>query len=524
MNIGSPRPSWRRRKLDIICIGLFALFLGLYIYVQLSGEDFAFYDDDQITQFSLRGRNFGPPIWPQLGRVYPLQFQDLNVLKHLTRSPALFRAFGALQLVAWVIITITSLSEFTIPLRSLASFLVMSTLGFTISFSDLIFPERNVLFWLAVFILCRRRYSTTASPLFLAGTFVSVQFAVYYKEPVWLFFAGFAAINLVRDWDCGPRQRSIRRFVKDNVADVGTLALAVLFPIFFALIMFPGRSLEYVTHHQSDVRSIVLSYGKVDLLVFVFLAVVAARAVTLLRVRSKIDPFWDPLAAGGALYALAIIGLRIFNHYYMAPVDAIAVLFLVKSAGSWLSQKKPMRTLVVAALCFVTVVQDVGYASLYLIFRKNTIAGNVKLVEFLKGYRHEVSNASIGLFFPYSNGYQIMELSSFLDYKSPAPFNRASLPFKSPLSFPQNRCVEYRENMCLHAKVPDDGDLVVELSDGVPSGKMSANSREALLFSYQPFLVSERSLFFFKNITHYDHLPNHWLHVHVYRYSASELH
>ena len=127
----------------------------------------------------------------------------------------------------------------------------------------------------------------------------------------------------------------------------------------------------------------------------------------------------------------------------MAPVDAIAILFLVKSAHSWLSWKKPVRTLIVAAVCFVTVVQNVGYASVYFIARKNMIAGNVKLAEFLKGYVQGRSNGSVGLFFPYSSGGQIMELSSFLDYKGlPADQQgRASLLFKSPLSFPQNRCV-----------------------------------------------------------------------------------
>lgn len=530
-NIRPPRPSCRLEKIDIVCLAFFILFLALYIYVQLWGEDFAFSDSSQITQFALRGRNMPPPIWPSAGRLFPLQFQDLNVLKYLTRSPVFFHAFGVLELLAWVVITIASFPEFTIPLRLLASFLIMSTLSFATSFSDLTFPERNILFWLAVFILCRRRYSTTSSPLFLAGTFVSVQFALYYKEPVWLLFAAFAGANLMRDWNRGTCQRSVWRFAKDNVADMGTLALSVLFPILFALIMFPSRSLAYVTTHQFDLLSTFLRYMKVDLLLFVFLAVIAVRVVTLLRGDSKFDSFWDPLAAGGALYALAIIGLRMFACYYMAPVDAIAILFLVKSAHSWLSWKKPVRTLIVAAVCFVTLVQNVGYASVYFIARKNIIAGDVKLAEFLKGYVQGRSNGSVGLFFPYSSGGQLMELSSFLDYKGLAQFNsgpadqqgRASLLFKSPLSFPQNRCVDFRENICLHAGVPDDGDLIVELARNVPSDRVSENRRELLLFSYQPFLVSQESLPFFKNVmTISDKLTNRWLEVRVYRYSAPD--
>jgi hypothetical protein len=153
------------------------------------------------------------------------------------------------------------------------------------------------------------------------------------------------------------------------------------------------------------------------------------------------------------------------------------------------------------------------------------IAGNVKLAEFLKGYVQGRSNGSVGLFFPYSTGGQIMELSSFLDYKGlPADQQgRASLLFKSPLWFPQNRCVYYYENKCLHAEAPDDGDLIVELSKNVPSGEVSENRRELLLFSYQPFLVSQESLPFFKNVmTNGDRLTDRWLQVRVYRYSAPD--
>ena len=93
-----------------------------------------------------------------------------------------------------------------------------------------------------------------------------------------------------------------------------------------------------------------------------------------------------------------------------------------------------------------------------------------------------------------------MELSSFLDYKGLAQFNsgpvdqqgRASLLFKSPLSFPQSRCVDYRENICLHAGAPDDGDLIVELARNVPSGRVSENRPELLLFLISYFSCFSR--------------------------------
>lgn len=526
------RYSWKLKNRDIVCLVLFAVFLILWICLQLWKEDFAFHDDYQLTDFSLRGKSFPAPVWPSIGRLFPLHLQELNLLKHLAHSPDVFHTFVVLQLLAWALLTAASLSEFTVPFRVLALFLIMSTLGFVISFSDLIYPERNVLFWLAVFILCRRRYFPSASPVFLAGTLISVQFALYYKEPVWLLFAGFAGTKLACEWNVRSRERPVRNFIKDNLADIGTMVLALLFPALFVLVMFGQPRLAYVEDVRSTLPSTILKYVKVDLLCFIFLTVVAVRFLRALLARSKLDSFWDPLATGGALYALAIVGLRIPRGYLMAPVDAIAILFLLQRAHTWFPERKALRTLIVAALCFVTVVQNMAYASVYFTTRKNVIAGNVELAEFLKGYIQGRSNGSVGLFFPYSDGYRLMELSSFLEYKglpmaNEAPDgqgNGASLVMKSPLSFPENRCVGFKPESCVHAQVPHSGDLVVELpEDHMPHSQVARNDLEQVLFSYEPFLVSQRSFPFFDHLISFldrKHLPKRWLQVHVYKSGA----
>lgn len=532
-NVRPTRSSWKLNNSDIVCLSFFVLFLALYVWANLWKEDFAFTDNVQLTGFSLRGKSYPAPIWPKVGRLFPLQFQEFNVLRHLTQAPAAFRGFVVLQLLLWASVTVAYLSEFTIPLRVLALFLIMCTPSFVISFSDLIYPERNILFWVAVFSLCWRRYSATASPVFLAGTFIAVQFAVYYKEPVWLLFAGFAGTQLVYNWNGESHQGSTRNFIRDNLANIGTMALAVLFPVLFALVMFYYRSLRYVRDARLTISLTVLDYVKVDFLLFVFLALVVIRALKLFRGQSKPNPFWDPLAAGGAIYAVAIIGLRMFEGYYMAPVDAIAILFLLQWAHSWRLETKTVRTFVVAVVCLVSVVQNLACASVFLTMRKNMIACRVQLSDFLKEYIQERSGGPVGLFFPHSDVRDLIGLSAFLDYKGLPLINDASygrgdqvsLLFKSPLSFPQNHCVDYRPYTCYHADAPQSGDLIVESQwDDTPEDEVARNGREQLLFSYEPLFVSQKSLPFFeyfKTITAFrNDLPNRWLQMHVYKYSA----
>ncbi len=87
---------------DGISIIVFLIFLAFYIRLIFYKEDFAYYDDEILTDFSVQGRNFLPPVWSALGRFYPLADQEFNLLKFITRSPAGYHALVALQLLVLV--------------------------------------------------------------------------------------------------------------------------------------------------------------------------------------------------------------------------------------------------------------------------------------------------------------------------------------------------------------------------------------------------------------------------------------
>ena len=58
------RRMWRLSSTDNIHLVLFLLFAALYSFVILYKEDFAYYDDDMMTDFPLRGLPALVPIWP----------------------------------------------------------------------------------------------------------------------------------------------------------------------------------------------------------------------------------------------------------------------------------------------------------------------------------------------------------------------------------------------------------------------------------------------------------------------------
>jgi hypothetical protein len=53
----------------------FVLFTALYVVIIFYKEDFSYYDEDQLTDFSLQGRML--PTWI-MGRFVPIWLQEFN--------------------------------------------------------------------------------------------------------------------------------------------------------------------------------------------------------------------------------------------------------------------------------------------------------------------------------------------------------------------------------------------------------------------------------------------------------------
>lgn len=64
------RRAWRPITSLATAILLGSILAG-YLAIALKWEAFADYDDSYFTLYTLRGRTFGPPIWPDSGRFFP---------------------------------------------------------------------------------------------------------------------------------------------------------------------------------------------------------------------------------------------------------------------------------------------------------------------------------------------------------------------------------------------------------------------------------------------------------------------
>ena len=513
----------------------FLLFLGLYISLIFYKEDFAYYDDDQLIDFSLQGKTFAPPVWPGSGRFFPLGLQEFNLLRYITISPAGYHSLVTAQLLILIVVLFLALSELKVRYRILTLSAVMLAPSFVIVFSGLVYPERNVLFLLAVMVLCLQRHSKTGDPAYFLGCLVATQFALYYKETVVVFIATYAGARLLLEYHIGVRRGHYpwRELARKGALSLGMLAVSGIYTAFFLIALLPQRSFSYIASTHESVGSTLLAYLLIDCIPFVLTVIVILRLGRFLVSKGDLDPLWDSLALAACVVFACTVGLRLYSGYYLAPVDFVALLYLGRLAAAWISKPSWVRRFVAAGVYLCIVSQSVAYSSFRMVEKKNTIALKSRFADFLQVYLPTVDGKTVELFFPYTNGYRLMELSAYLRYRGFQLSGQRDTPSEPEPSllvegrehFDGSRCVGYRDYSCTHRESPGAGALIVVLPDDDASmGSVQNIGKDStLLLSAQASAKWTRPDSWFR-LLHgispmfpHSELPGHWLQLHVFK-------
>jgi hypothetical protein len=510
-----------------------SLFLLCYIAVTLVWEDFAYYDESAFTLFTLAGRNFGPPIWRELGRFFPLGHQEFNLIRYFTSTVVGYHLFPIAQLLVLSCVLLALDDELSMTARAAFTAVVLTSTGVVYVFTGLFYPERNVVFWLACLIFCMKRFDRNLAVSWAVAATVCAQIMIYYKEPAFLLLVTFAASRLVfRSRTSQPKGglRSLLRH-KASSLDLCLCFVGGLFFLYYLAAMFPHLNKQYAEQLAMSLQETILFYLKLDLLAWLFAVVVLRRIYLILRRRVQPSQLWDALALGGLTYFVAYLYLRLPAVYYLAPVDLIAVLYLGRlTLRAW----EPMRLRTKAAalvLVVVVLVQYFSFSALRLFERKNVIHAKAELASVVKTqYRSDTLNPR-RLFFPFATPFVIMEFGSYLHYRGVpvegAPDESAGVrkvQMVSKVIANDGPCMDYRSLICHAGSQPDPGDLVIVLpDDNAPSARTTPYlDGGSLLFSYEPyppiphwlFPVIGRLGFALPESAHHE-IPDRWLHASV---------
>jgi hypothetical protein len=479
----------------VAAVTLVAILLMFYIAMTLLWEDFTF--DTDFTLTTLMGHNYRPPIWPELGRFFPLLCQEFNLIRHFTDTITGYYLIPIAQLLIFSGILFVVDDELSVAARAALVILVLLTPSVWISFNALTYSERNVLFFLTCLLLSVKRFEQTQSIAWAMAATICAQVMIYYKETAFLLLLGFAAGRLIlrcrnahrAGWDYD------RLWDKESRLDLCLASLAILFLLYYLAVM-GFQNTRYVDTRRHPLAEIVLAYLRVDLLAWLFVAVVLGRIYMILRRRVAPAPLWDGLALGGVGCFLAYLYLGIFEYYYLAPVDFIAVLYVGRlvilsweKMRSW--GKAPALVLTLAIL-----LQDVSLLAVAIFERKNWIHGRSEIARVIEAQYRSRTGSALRLFFPFTDPGVIMEFAGYLNYlgvpvegaaDKAAGLNSVVLATRAIAK--DGPCAGWNSIRCHAVSGPDPGDLVIVLPDD-DEGSFAETSvyraRGELLLSYEP--------------------------------------
>lgn len=482
---------------SIAVITLLAAFLVCYVGAILTWEDFTYYDNDQFTLYTLRGRDFGPPIWPGAGRFFPLGLQEFNLVRHFTATVGGYHALPILQLLILSCILLVLDDKLNFKGRAALAAFALTAPSVVISFGALICPERNVVFWFACLILFLQRFERTHYTAFAVAAAICAQIMIYYKETAALLLLGLAIGRLILRCVV-PDKRALdygRLRDSENRLDLCLAFLGVVFLLYYVAAMLPHMNMHYAVEGRLPGAQAFLAYVKLDLLVWLLLAVVLGRAWLILRHNTVPSPLWDGLALGGLVYLGAYLYLGMFSAYYLAPVDLIAVLYVGRLVVLSTPRVPLWSRAALAVVVLAVALQDISFSAFSLFERKNLIHAKAQIERIVETRYRSGAGHVKRLYFPFASPYTIMEFASYLDYRGVPVQGGAvrsgglrNVVMVSRTAEKDGPCVAYRPLACHGSSSPDPGDLVIVLpDDNALNNEVDAyRDRGELLFSYAP--------------------------------------
>ena len=485
----------------IAALSLVILILVGYVVVALKWEDFADYDDSFFTLFTLRGRNIAPSIQYGNARFFPLGQQEFNLLRHFTSSVAGYHAVPIAQLlmVSCILFFLDYALSITARVALTAVCLILPSI--VNSFTGLVFPDRNVVFWLACLVCFVNLFEKTRSTGWAVAAAISAQNMVYYKETAFLLLLGFGVGRLIfrcrradgEGWDYG-RLRD-----RESRLDLCLISLGLLFLLYYVAVMIPHPlNMQYAKNYGFPWGEALLYYLRLDLLGLLFVFVALRRAYLIWRRRLAPLPLWDGLAFGGVACYAAYLYLRLCRPYYLAPVDFIAVLYVGRFVILSWNQMRLRNRIATLVLVFAVLLQSVSLSAYYLYERENTIHAKAELADAIATQlQSHLTSHSQRLFFPFSHVYPITEFASYLIHRGirvegeePRANSGAAngVVIVSKAFTKDGPCVDYQSFVCHAGGSPEPGDLVIELPDDVASLTQINPYRTGgeLVFAYEP--------------------------------------
>ena len=283
---------------------------------------FGVIDDHTLTKTLFLGESIPFFIIPQIGRFFPLDAIDLNLiyLAFGGINANLAYAFSALFAALLVLCLFFALNP-VLKSSTFSLFLIVCLLlspAFPSVFLRLFVPEKleGVLFgaFLFAFIAFHRR----ASWGFFALAIASGSAALYFKEVAFIALGGFAFFHFIFNFKDSH--------AKSKLLDLALMASCALWVVVYFVVVVLQKTTKGSYGDTPYNPLLVFAKNLANYALNEPFLFIAFRAVLILRRISKIHPLLDSLLLAAALHNLAYLTLNIYDFHYPFPAMILALL------------------------------------------------------------------------------------------------------------------------------------------------------------------------------------------------------
>lgn len=300
---------------------MFGLFLGVFAAIIPAGEAMTWYDSN-IFFSTLSGKQFYPsPIWPGSGRFFPLAHQEFQFLSHINATFQFYHIFSSFELI--IICGILLLWARSIPVWGVITIIgIVTTPAIIMAFSEIIYPERNMLVLLLLIILSSKIWYDRGFLFGLIAATASAAALILYKETSIIILGVGSAITFLKIFYENRKDYRQRLLIWSSLQALICITWLV---VYFGLIM-PSVTARYAAAENITYISAITSFIAQPWS-WLLLVLCIIRLQSFFKNGKEIDAVWDSVLLSSILYSAAIIVLRFVIPYYTAPAAFMTWLY-----------------------------------------------------------------------------------------------------------------------------------------------------------------------------------------------------
>ena len=265
---------------------------------------------------------------PQIGRFWTLGLVDLVLLMKISTSPYLFFVVNAVLFVVFCVLylKILELSNGKSALNSLITALLTLSVGFVIVFFGICYAEKIQVIWLSIFMLCSfcvirdmgGGKSTKSTQSHQIISIISLNIALYYKEPTFIAAFAFGAVLLIFA-------------IQNRHKDLAKYAICIIFSACFYVFLYKLFIVDevdkfYFVLTAKDIFALLQGFAlNESILTFSISGFLLYRIYCVLIKKERIEPFFDGLLVASLGYFSAFVVLKMHTLYYCLPCFVLGI-------------------------------------------------------------------------------------------------------------------------------------------------------------------------------------------------------